>query len=80
MYFVYILKCKDGSLYTGITNDIEKRMEVHRSGKGSKYVRARSPFELVYKEEHEDKSSALKREIQIKKMERYNKLELINTQ
>lgn len=78
MYYLYILRCKDGSLYTGITNDIEKRLEAHRVGKGSKYVRARSPFALVYTEEHIDKSSALKREIEIKKMERNIKLELIS--
>lgn len=78
MYFVYILSCNDGSLYTGITNDIENRMKVHESGKGSKYVRARSPFRLVYSEEVENKSVALKREFEIKKMRREDKLQMIS--
>lgn len=78
MYFVYILSCSDGSLYTGTTNDVEKRMKVHKSGKGSKYVRARSPFRLVYSEEVENKSVALKREFEIKKMRREDKLQMIS--
>ncbi len=78
MYFVYILSCNDGSLYTGTTNDIEKRMKVHESGKGSKYVRARSPFKLVYSEEVENKSVALKREFEIKKMKREDKIQMIS--
>ena len=78
MYYVYILKCSDGSLYCGITNDLENRMEVHRSGKGSKYVRAHMPFELIYKEHFESKSEALKREIFIKSLTRKQKEVLIN--
>lgn len=77
MYYVYLLKCSDGSLYCGITNDLENRMEVHKSGKGSKYVRAHSPFELIYSEEHADKSAALKREIFIKNLPRKQKELLI---
>lgn len=77
MYFLYILRCSDKSLYTGITNDVENRLEKHRLGKGSKYVRSRLPFELVYTEELPNKSSALKREIKIKKMSREEKLKLI---
>lgn len=77
MFILYILQCCDESLYTGITNDLEHRMETHRSGKGSKYVRAHLPFELIYTEEFPDKSSALKREIEIKKLNKAQKLELI---
>lgn len=77
MYYVYILKCSDGSLYCGITNDIKKRMEKHKSGKGSKYVRAHMPFEVVYTEEHEDRSIASKRESEIKNMTKKEKLLLI---
>lgn len=77
MFFVYILQCNDRTLYTGITNDIEKRLKVHSSGKGAKYVRRRLPIKLLYKEEHETKSDALKRELQIKRMNRKEKIELI---
>ncbi len=74
---VYILRCGDGSLYTGITNDVPARLETHRSGKGAKYTRGRGPLELVYSEECPDKSAALKRELQIKSLSRLQKLELI---
>jgi putative endonuclease len=77
MYILYILKCSDGTLYTGITNDLEKRMKVHNSGKGAKYVRARLPFDLVYSETQLNKSDALKREIVIKKMSRAEKMRMI---
>lgn len=77
-YFVYILMCNDDTFYTGITNNIEHRMQVHKEGKGSKYVRARLPFKLVYSEEYETKSEALKRELQIKALKREEKLELLN--
>lgn len=76
-WFLYILRCKDGSLYTGITTDVEKRLEAHRSGKGAKYTRGRLPLELVYSEECGDHSAALKRELQIKALPREKKLELI---
>ena len=65
---VYILRCKDGSLYTGWTNDFEKRLEAHNSGKGAKYTRGRGPVEPVYLEYFEDKISATKREAAIKKL------------
>lgn len=78
MYFVYILECSDKSLYTGITNNIENRMKLHRLGKGSKYVRSRLPFKLIYSKEFEDKSLALKRELEIKKLTRKEKLNLVN--
>jgi len=74
MYYVYILLCSDKSLYTGITNDVEKRLVSHRSGKGSKYVRSRLPVELIYKEKSTDKSSAAKREMEIKSWSRVKKI------
>ena len=75
-WFVYMVRCSDGSLYTGITVDINKRMKKHKAGLGSKYVRARLPITLVYTEEKINKSDALKREIEIKKMSRKEKLKL----
>jgi putative endonuclease len=77
MYTLYILQCKDNSLYTGITNNLENRLIKHQTGKGSKYVRTRLPFKLVYKEDHPSKSHALKNEIQIKRLTRQAKLNLI---
>ncbi len=77
VWYVYILRCRDGSLYCGIANDVAARLEVHRSGKGAKYTRGRGPLELVYTEECADKSTALKRELEIKAMSREKKLELI---
>ena len=66
-WYLYILKCKDGTLYTGITTDVEKRLEAHRSGRGAKYTRGRAPLELVYRETCGSHSYALKREHQINK-------------
>lgn len=74
---LYMLRCRDGSLYTGITTDVEKRLEAHRSGKGAKYTRGRGPLELMYQEECGDHSTALKREIEIKALTREGKLNLI---
>ena len=74
---LYILRCGDGTLYTGITTDVEKRLEAHRTGKGAKYTRGRSPLELVYREDCGDHSTALKREIEIKKLTREEKEKLI---
>lgn len=76
-WHLYILRCRDGSLYTGITTDVEKRLEAHRSGKGAKYTRGRAPLELVYREECGDHSTALKRELEIKKLTREQKQALI---
>ena len=76
-YFLYILQCADNSLYTGTTNDIEKRMAVHASGKGSKYVRSRLPFKLIYQAEFPDAKTALAREREIKKWSRAEKLKLL---
>jgi len=78
-YFIYILKCSDDTLYTGITTDIERRVFEHNSSpKGAKYTKLRRPVELVYSEESEDRSSASKREYAIKQLSRKEKLELIN--
>ena len=77
MWYLYILRCKDDSLYTGITTDVEKRLEAHRAGKGAKYTRGRGPLELVYSEECGDHSAALKREAEIKQLPREEKLKMI---
>ena len=77
MWYLYILQCGDGSLYTGITTDVEKRLEAHRSGKGAKYTRGRSPLELKYRESCGTHSDALKRELEIKHLSREEKLTLI---
>ena len=74
---VYILRCGDGSLYTGISTDVARRLEEHRSGKGAKYTRSRGPLELVYEEVCPDKSIALRRELEIKALSRTEKLKLI---
>ena len=74
---LYILRCGDGSLYTGISTDVERRLEEHRSGKGAKYTRSRGPLELAYVEDCADKSAALKRECEIKSLTRIEKLKLI---
>ena len=76
-WFVYILKCKDKSLYTGITNNIQKRLIDHRSGRGSKYVRSRLPVKIVHSEKVKTKSKALRREAEIKRLTRQQKLKLI---
>lgn len=73
---LYILQCKDGTLYTGITNDLQKRLEQHRSGNGAKYTRGRSPLTLCYTENCDSYSCALRRELQIKKLSRQEKLAL----
>lgn len=77
MNYIYILECKDKSLYTGWTTDIYKRLETHNSGKGAKYTRGRTPVRLRYFEEFDTKSEALKRECEIKKFSREKKLKLI---
>lgn len=77
--FVYMLRCKDGSLYTGWTNDLEHRLAMHSSGRGAKYTRGRGPLELVYSEELPDKEAALRRECAIKKLRREQKIALLQT-
>lgn len=74
---LYILRCGDGSLYTGIAVDVERRLQMHRSGKGAKYTRGRGPLELVYREECEDHSAALKRELAVKALTKEEKENLI---
>ena len=76
-WYLYILRCKDNTLYTGITTDVSRRLEAHRSGKGAKYTRGRAPLELVYQECCGTHSEALKRELEIKAMVRGQKEELI---
>jgi predicted GIY-YIG superfamily endonuclease len=75
-WIVYILECGDGSLYCGITNDLERRLAAHAAGKGAKYTKGRAPFALVYREECGDRSRASKREMEIKAMSRPEKLAL----
>lgn len=74
---VYILRCGDGTLYTGMTDDFPHRLEQHRAGKGAKYTRGRGPIEPVYLEAAEDRSAALRREWEIKQLSRKEKLALI---
>ena len=72
-WYVYMLRCRDDMLYTGITDDVERRLKAHQSGKGAKYTRGRGPVVLVYTEECPDKSVALRREYQIKQLTRKEK-------
>ena len=76
---MYVLKCNGGSLYTGITIDLEKRLEKHNAGKASRYTRAKRPVILTYKEVCKSESLAKKREAEVKKLSRKDKLELIMT-
>ena len=76
-WYLYILHCGDGTLYTGITDDVSRRLAAHRAGKGAKYTRGRGPLELVYTEELPDKGAALRREIAVKKLTRAGKEKLI---
>lgn len=75
--YVYILRCKDNSLYTGWCVDLEKRLALHNAGKGAKYTRAKRPCKLVYYEEISNKSEALKKEIAIKKLSKTKKEDLV---
>lgn len=76
-FYVYIVECIDKTYYTGYSNDVERRVEKHNSGKGAKYTKTRRPVKLIYKEECLDKSSAMKREYQIKQLNRKQKESLI---
>lgn len=78
MNYVYIVKCSDGTLYTGWTNNLEKRIKAHNDGKGAKYTKGRGPIELVYFEEFEEKVKAMKREYEIKKLNKVSKGKLIS--
>ena len=75
--YAYIVECADGTLYSGWTNDLEKRVAAHNAGQGAKYTRSRRPVTLRYYEEFEDKSEALRREAALKKLSRAKKLKLI---
>lgn len=76
MYFVYLIECNDGSLYTGITTDVERRFKEHKAGKGAEYTRMKGVVKVVYTETQPDRSSATKRESQIKRWPRKRKLAL----
>ncbi len=78
MYFVYIIECGDKSLYTGITTDLKRRLEEHKAGTGGHYTRAKGAVKIVYSEEHQNRSSASKREAEIKKLKREKKLALVS--
>lgn len=77
MNYTYMLRCADGTLYTGWTNDLEARVRTHQSGRGGKYTRSRLPVELVWFEEHADKAEAMRREWAVKRLTRAQKLVLI---
>ena len=77
MHYTYMVKCGDGTLYTGYTTDVLRRTKMHNQGKGAKYTRSRLPVELVYYEVHESKTDAMKREYDLKQLTRVEKLKLI---
>ena len=79
MYYVYLLRCADGTLYTGFTNDLARRLAAHNAGRGAKYTRGPRPVELVYWESFSNKSSALRRECAIKRLPRRQRLTLIQS-
>lgn len=76
-WYLYVLRCGDGTLYTGITTDVQARFAQHQAGKGAKYTRGRGPLEVVYTEECEDHSAALKRELAVKALSREKKERMI---
>ncbi|MHA6252923.1 GIY-YIG nuclease family protein [Oceanobacillus sp. CAU 1775] len=78
IHLVYILKCKDNTLYTGYTNDLPNRLKMHTEGKGAKYTRGRGPFEVVYTEAFLTKEEAMRREYEVKKLSRMEKNRLIH--
>ena len=78
MYYVYIVKCSDGTLYTGYTTEIERRIEEHNLGQGARYTRGRTPVTLMHHETFSSKSKAMKREYAIKSLSRQEKQELIS--
>jgi putative endonuclease len=78
MHYVYIVECSDGTLYTGYTTDVDRRVGEHNAGEGAKYTRGRTPVRLVHTEEHETRSEAMSREAEIKGMSREEKEDLIN--
>lgn len=80
MNYTYIVKCSDGSLYTGWTNDLEKRIRAHNEGKGAKYTKSRRPVVLAYYEEFQTKEEAMRREWEIKQMSRQKKMRMISAE
>ena len=80
MNYTYMVKCADGTLFTGWTNCVEKRLKAHNEGKGAKYTRGRGPLELVYLEVHDTKSEAMSREARIKRFTKREKLNLLGTE
>jgi len=78
MHYVYIVECSDGTLYTGYTTDVDRRVGEHNAGEGAKYTRGRTPVSLAHVEEHETRSEAMSREAEIKGMSREEKEDLIN--
>jgi putative endonuclease len=76
-WYLYIVRCADDSLYSGVTLDVERRLSEHRAGKGSKYLRGRCPLQVVYVQEFGSKGAALSAEIRIKKLPRYKKEQLL---
>jgi len=79
MYYIYVLHCKDGSYYTGSTNNVEKRFKDHLLGKGARYTKSHKPIEIIYQEEFSTKSEALKREVEIKNWSREKKEKLVQS-
>ena len=79
MHYTYMLQCKDGTYYIGYTNDLKKRVKAHNEGKGAKYTKGRGPVELIYYEEYEEKSQAMRREWEMKRLSRSQKEELRNS-
>jgi len=77
MWYVYLLLCEDGSFYTGVSNNLEKRFEEHRLGRGAKYTRSHKPVKLVHQEQFSTHSEALKREIKIKSWSRSKKIKIL---
>lgn len=73
MYYVYVLECADGTLYTGIATDVARRLAQHKAGKGAQYTRARGATRIIYSESHPDRSAASKREAAIKRLSRVEK-------
>ena len=78
MWYFYVVKCSDGTLYSGITNDLEKRIKTHNLGKGAKYTRSRLPVKLLYSERKRDRITASRREYQVKRLTRAEKKEMIS--
>jgi putative endonuclease len=79
MYYTYIVECSDGTLYTGFTVNLEKRIKTHNEKKGAKYTRGRTPVTLKYYEQFENKTDAIKREAEVKKLNKLNKLKLLKS-